>query len=111
MNCRRVWKIKLLHTIFERGLAKTTQNVYISAREGSLMAENTKITAIEFEHAVQRYLDEVGAGHAVELSDRDIVLVSRSDLEGYIATIELLSDKAGAKELLESIADADRLPL
>ena len=73
------------------------------------MSENVKVTVEEFKRDPDRYLNEVGDNRSIEVGE-NVVIVSKADLEGYKATIELLSDWVGGKKVFDSIADADRLP-
>jgi hypothetical protein len=73
------------------------------------MGENVKVTVEEFKRDPDRYLNEVGNNRSIEVGE-NVVIVSKADLEGYKATIELLSDWAGGKKVFDSIAEADRLP-
>ena len=73
------------------------------------MSENVKVTVEEFKRDPGRYLNEVGDNRSIEVGEH-VVIVSKADLEGYKATIELLSDWVGGKKVFDSIADADRSP-
>jgi hypothetical protein len=61
------------------------------------MSENVKVTVEEFKRDPDRYLNEVGDNHAIEIGE-NVVIVSKAGLEGYKATIELLSDWTGGKK-------------
>ena len=73
------------------------------------MSENVKVTVEEFKRDPGCYLNEVGDNRSMEVGE-NVVIVSKADLEGYKATIELLSDWVGGKKVLDSIAEGDRLP-
>jgi hypothetical protein len=73
------------------------------------MSENVNVTVEEFKRDPDRYLNEVGDSRSIEVGEK-VVIVSKADLEGYKATIELLSDWVGGKKAFGSIAEPDRLP-
>jgi hypothetical protein len=77
--------------------------------ERNSMSENVKVTVEEFKRDPGCYLNEVGDNRSMEVGE-NVVIVSKADLEGYKATIELLSDWVGGKKVFDSIADADRSP-
>jgi hypothetical protein len=73
------------------------------------MSENVRVTTEEFKRDPDRYLNEVGDNRSIEVGE-NVVIVSKADLEGYKATIELLSGWVGGKKAFASIAEADPLP-
>lgn len=68
----------------------------------------TIISSVDFNKEPQRYLDQVAAGQTVEITgvgDDPVVLMPKSEFEGYQATAELLEHPADREAFLRSLAE------
>ena len=68
----------------------------------------TVVSSIDFNREPQRYLDQVAAGQTVEITgvgSEPVVLVPKSELEGYQATAELLEHPAEREAFLKALAE------
>jgi prevent-host-death family protein len=69
----------------------------------------TKVSSADCAKDPQRYLAEVSAGHAVEITapSEAFVILSKEDYEGYKATVEQLSRPENAEAAMKSPAEME----